>query len=144
MRQGGLTLAAGRVRSKKKKRKIRPTENTPRKPQQPGDCDRLETACHETRPTRSPTLARFHRSRACGSRLRTALAISKKGRMSRTHILTDKINTGTLYAPRYEEAFCLKGKKTSLFQKIENVSCCLLYTSPSPRDGLLSRMPSSA
>ena len=23
-------------------------------------------------------------------------------------------------------------------------SCCLLYTSPSPRDGLLSRMPSSA
>ena len=24
------------------------------------------------------------------------------------------------------------------------VHCCLLYTSPSPRDGLLSRMPSSA
>ena len=24
------------------------------------------------------------------------------------------------------------------------VWCCLLYTSPSPRDGLLSRMPSSA
>ena len=24
------------------------------------------------------------------------------------------------------------------------VRCCLLYTSPSPRDGLLSRMPSSA
>ena len=26
----------------------------------------------------------------------------------------------------------------------ENVNICLLYTSPSPRDGLLSRMPSSA
>ena len=26
----------------------------------------------------------------------------------------------------------------------ENVYACLLYTSPSPRDGLLSRMPSSA
>ena len=26
----------------------------------------------------------------------------------------------------------------------ENVGPCLLYTSPSPRDGLLSRMPSSA
>ena len=26
----------------------------------------------------------------------------------------------------------------------ENTSICLLYTSPSPRDGLLSRMPSSA
>ena len=25
-----------------------------------------------------------------------------------------------------------------------NVHTCLLYTSPSPRDGLLSRMPSSA
>ena len=24
------------------------------------------------------------------------------------------------------------------------LGCCLLYTSPSPRDGLLSRMPSSA
>ena len=26
----------------------------------------------------------------------------------------------------------------------ENYEVCLLYTSPSPRDGLLSRMPSSA
>ena len=26
----------------------------------------------------------------------------------------------------------------------EKLICCLLYTSPSPRDGLLSRMPSSA
>ena len=33
--------------------------------------------------------------------------------------------------------------------KVDGVACnldsiCLLYTSPSPRDGLLSRMPSSA
>ena len=27
---------------------------------------------------------------------------------------------------------------------IEKIRACLLYTSPSPRDGLLSRMPSSA
>ena len=27
---------------------------------------------------------------------------------------------------------------------IKNLNICLLYTSPSPRDGLLSRMPSSA
>ena len=26
----------------------------------------------------------------------------------------------------------------------KHILCCLLYTSPSPRDGLLSRMPSSA
>ena len=29
-------------------------------------------------------------------------------------------------------------------REIENSTLCLLYTSPSPRDGLLSRMPSSA
>ena len=27
---------------------------------------------------------------------------------------------------------------------VETITTCLLYTSPSPRDGLLSRMPSSA
>ena len=51
-------LAAGRVRSKKKKiekkytEKIRPTQNTPRNPQQPGDRVQLETACEETPHTR--------------------------------------------------------------------------------------------
>ena len=34
------------------------------------------------------------------------------------------------------------GKTYDFFQT--NVRICLLYTSPSPRDGLLSRMPSSA
>ena len=32
----------------------------------------------------------------------------------------------------------------SLIMNIDDLICCLLYTSPSPRDGLLSRMPSSA
>ena len=32
----------------------------------------------------------------------------------------------------------------NLSHKIFPLKCCLLYTSPSPRDGLLSRMPSSA
>ena len=35
-------------------------------------------------------------------------------------------------------------KKKSKTDKDEDHSDCLLYTSPSPRDGLLSRMPSSA
>ena len=30
------------------------------------------------------------------------------------------------------------------FEALERMDTCLLYTSPSPRDGLLSRMPSSA
>ena len=59
MRQGGLILAAGRVRSRKKKKtgkkkldRFCPTQNTPRNPQQPGDRDHLEAARGETRPTR--------------------------------------------------------------------------------------------
>ncbi len=40
-------------------------------------------------------------------------------------------------------------KKEELYKKVHKllkngVRICLLYTSPSPRDGLLSRMPSSA
>mgnify|MGYP003322487702 FL=1 len=34
--------------------------------------------------------------------------------------------------------------KKFLKEKISSINGCLLYTSPSPRDGLLSRMPSSA
>ena len=58
MGKSGLILEAGRVRSKEKKiekknhGKIRPTQNTPRNPQQPGHRVKLETACDETRPTR--------------------------------------------------------------------------------------------
>ena len=33
---------------------------------------------------------------------------------------------------------------TTINRRTKSLSGCLLYTSPSPRDGLLSRMPSSA
>ena len=36
------------------------------------------------------------------------------------------------------------GKSGIVARKIAATFSCLLYTSPSPRDGLLSRMPSSA
>ena len=35
-------------------------------------------------------------------------------------------------------------KEIPFFMKLMELLNCLLYTSPSPRDGLLSRMPSSA
>ena len=38
----------------------------------------------------------------------------------------------------------IKGENGTLIMFISNHCPCLLYTSPSPRDGLLSRMPSSA
>ena len=43
-----------------------------------------------------------------------------------------------------EDAKCVAGA-AKVFGKNEGTgTTCLLYTSPSPRDGLLSRMPSSA
>ena len=40
--------------------------------------------------------------------------------------------------------FKIPGQSTIAFKCLDGFSACLLYTSPSPRDGLLSRMPSSA
>ena len=47
-------------------------------------------------------------------------------------------NLGTPDAPN------AKSLKIYLNQFLSDPRVCLLYTSPSPRDGLLSRMPSSA
>ena len=38
----------------------------------------------------------------------------------------------------------VRGDQKTSYQSIAELLSCLLYTSPSPRDGLLSRMPSSA
>ena len=47
--------------------------------------------------------------------------------------------------PAYIVNRCMSGHlDTVLFANEMNLNHCLLYTSPSPRDGLLSRMPSSA
>ena len=40
--------------------------------------------------------------------------------------------------------FCFDTYGPGQSELMQTHSCCLLYTSPSPRDGLLSRMPSSA
>ena len=44
---------------------------------------------------------------------------------------------------RYQEELNDLRGETEIVER-ERISTCLLYTSPSPRDGLLSRMPSSA
>ena len=43
-----------------------------------------------------------------------------------------------------DRLLCSKSMERYEIAKKENEKACLLYTSPSPRDGLLSRMPSSA
>ena len=45
---------------------------------------------------------------------------------------------------RYRGAEHLAGSGTLVLINPDELHTCLLYTSPSPRDGLLSRMPSSA
>ena len=53
----------------------------------------------------------------------------------------DSALTSTLCAMTGINTLCLN---MPIRQKEEQYNSCLLYTSPSPRDGLLSRMPSSA
>ena len=45
---------------------------------------------------------------------------------------------------RRSKCECNKAARSQNAKSAEGVDTCLLYTSPSPRDGLLSRMPSSA
>ena len=52
-------------------------------------------------------------------------------------------NANEFSAPRSQKNGCILDDFA--YQKqYDTVLLCLLYTSPSPRDGLLSRMPSSA
>ena len=62
---------------------------------------------------------------------------------------TCKAGSGAIYLRDNQEktlsARALSGVMPPLFEVEPNtLQVCLLYTSPSPRDGLLSRMPSSA
>ena len=68
------------------------------------------------------------------------MALSKKAKA-----ILDNIDTSKDYS--IEEAIeLLKSAPKAKFNESVDLSVnfCLLYTSPSPRDGLLSRMPSSA
>ena len=51
---------------------------------------------------------------------------------------------GQLLARLNIESHFVNGMRITDSETMDVVQICLLYTSPSPRDGLLSRMPSSA
>ena len=58
-------------------------------------------------------------------------------------------NRGPLSIREIQESFPERGRPAyttiqTIVYRLEEKQACLLYTSPSPRDGLLSRMPSSA
>ena len=56
--------------------------------------------------------------------------------------ITDNIINNHYYVQSRTDFFELETREFK--DKTQINDCCLLYTSPSPRDGLLSRMPSSA
>ena len=74
--------------------------------------------------------------RFCGTGCGVNVAV-KEGRVVATH--------GDINAEVNRGLNCVKGYFLSKIMYGEDrLTTCLLYTSPSPRDGLLSRMPSSA
>ena len=83
-----------------------------------------------------------------GGDLNKTRATARRGPSDGNYLLTCQKNFGsgsgvtsymiTMAVPEEETAGDL------FFLDMRGVPCCLLYTSPSPRDGLLSRMPSSA
>ena len=81
--------------------------------------------------------------------MHTALAMRKSVWIFLLAVLLPSALLGLLALRSAEEQKIILERRTAeLYQKeTENAAAgvrCLLYTSPSPRDGLLSRMPSSA
>ena len=64
-------------------------------------------------------------------------------RKATAQMLQERERTFSLPQPFYSDERLFDIDMQEIFQK-EWLIACLLYTSPSPRDGLLSRMPSSA
>ena len=75
-----------------------------------------------------------------------------RGKLQHVTVMSDQVDADFI-----EEGFMFDGSSIAGWKSIEAsdmklmmdtgsgyVDPCLLYTSPSPRDGLLSRMPSSA
>ena len=81
----------------------------------------------------------------------------KKVKKKKKKIITKKKSKIKSFAPKQEKELIYKTKKDWISKALVNKSQyekkykasikdndCLLYTSPSPRDGRISRMPSSA
>ena len=68
--------------------------------------------------------------------------------MNRTYKVAKSLTRGVVVTSEKASSYQGKAVKTVIAAAAALVAgsaiACLLYTSPSPRDGLLSRMPSSA
>ena len=84
---------------------------------------------------------------ACGLLLPVGGAVAADaGRLNIVFVNPGK--TGEVYWDMVAQTMQAAGRKLDAHVEVltseRNYRTCLLYTSPSPRDGLLSRMPSSA
>ena len=80
---------------------------------------------------------------------KAAAIVHKKDKQIETKIARAIIKASNeIISGKLQNNFPLKvwqtGSGTQTNMNVNEVISCLLYTSPSPRDGLLSRMPSSA
>ena len=65
------------------------------------------------------------------------------GRITKDQVIIDTA-AGKMYYPRQQLISVVVGDRTEFKLWTGTLTACLLYTSPSPRDATLSRMPSSA
>ena len=84
------------------------------------------------------------------SNSKLAEKVAKKLGTEISEIQKEQFASGEIYirladSARGADCFVLQSHSGGInFTIMEQLLICLLYTSPSPRDGLLSRMPSSA
>ena len=92
--------------------------------------------------TKKKTTKKTARSRSAGRESTDLEAhVSARGRAEQVRRVREKIKElGITYI--YYQFISVTGRIVG--KGIPADHCCLLYTSPSPRDGLLSRMPTSA
>ena len=136
-RQGGLEPTDPRLR----RPVLYPTELLPHGSQ----------CAHETNKKREITNFASACLSVVSSRKQSGL-VGVRGFEPPTSCSQSKRATGLRYTPRTADITCTptvgqtpKGRMPLLpSDSRRNTNLCLLYTSPSPRDGLLSRMPSSA
>ena len=105
---------------------------------QPDRYEALQLGLVEERPARvrKPLAGHFKKAGVPPTRVRREVKVAKGAESPKAG---DQVLVGTVFAngDRVDVIGISRGKG---FQGV----ICLLYTSPSPRDGLLSRMPSSA
>ena len=80
--------------------------------------------------------ALIYTSFSASSEARSPSQLATSAQAGQVYQLTGKVQPGSIRSHGTTHTFRVRDR--------EGHASCLLYTSPSPRDGLLSRMPSSA